>query len=552
MHRVAALLWCLIGLVGCGGDDGRIMWTARFVSDDLADRAVAIEGAIVRGGCHADEVVWDGELVAGTDAVVPAILPAGLYGLRARARDVDCVWYALGCVFVDVPADSAVHVEVPLREASPVKECPAAICVSGECMGSGTEECNEYDDDGDGMVDEGFDLATDPMNCGLCRHACQEGYVCIAGKCGNDVVQVAAGSGHTCARRRNGEVLCWGARGDGQLGDGVTADGAPETFRSVPSVVGRPDGPSLTDGVQLDMGRDHSCAIGDVVGDAAGVVAACWGDNGCGRLGTDGSSRTEPLEVPGLGPVRQLSAGDWQSCAALADGRVSCWGDTLDRCDTGAAPEIIADLSGVAEVTAAYSHFCARAGGVVLCWGANGSGRLGDGTTTDRASPVPVLGLVDAVGISAGLAHTCALRASGQVLCWGANADGEIGDGSTTDRPGPVAVLGIDDAVEVSAGNSFTCARHRDGRVSCWGRNDVGQLGNGMSTSSATPVRVAQVTNAVSVSSGNSGTGHACAVTAFGEVYCWGYNGSGQLGDGISMPTPMSMSLTPVPVVGFP
>lgn len=124
------------------------------------------------------------------------------------------------------------------------------------------------------------------------------------------------------------------------------------------------------------------------------------------------------------------------------------------------------------------------------CWGLNRHGRLGNGSTSDAASPVDVLLLDDVVQISA-REGTCAVRASGQVWCWGRNDQGQIGDGTLVDRTIPTRVSGIDDAIFVSAGSEqHACAIRRSGRVSCWGGNVCGQLGDGTRVSSPTPVEV--------------------------------------------------------------
>jgi alpha-tubulin suppressor-like RCC1 family protein len=106
--------------------------------------------------------------------------------------------------------------------------------------------------------------------------------------------------------------------------------------------------------------------------------------------------------------------------------------------------------------------------------------------------PVAVPGLEDAVQLSAGAYHVCALRSSGQVVCWGANTNGELGDGTTTDRAGATTdVVGITDAAEIGSGMYHSCARLASGPLLCWGRNDFGQTGDGTPVSPRpTPVEV--------------------------------------------------------------
>jgi alpha-tubulin suppressor-like RCC1 family protein len=136
--------------------------------------------------------------------------------------------------------------------------------------------------------------------------------------------------------------------------------------------------------------------------------------------------------------------------------------------------------------------------------------------------------------IDAGELHTCAVRNDGTMRCWGYNADGQLGDGTQTDRPTPITVSGLTTAVTVSAGIFHTCAVLVGGTARCWGDNSSGQLGDNSTTRRRTPVNVASLTNAIAISAGGF---HTCALLADGTVRCWGENGNGQLGDGTTAPT---------------
>ena len=133
---------------------------------------------------------------------------------------------------------------------------------------------------------------------------------------------------------------------------------------------------------------------------------------------------------------------------------------------------VSAPAPAFAPVAGGSSHTCAlTAAGGVLCWGANGGGRLGDGTSEARLTPTPVSGLGSGVtAIAVGGSHTCALTQAGSVLCWGNNWYGQLGDGSTESRFTPTPVTGLGAGVTaISAAGSHTCALTQAGGVLCWG-----------------------------------------------------------------------------------
>jgi alpha-tubulin suppressor-like RCC1 family protein len=180
------------------------------------------------------------------------------------------------------------------------------------------------------------------------------------------------------------------------------------------------------------------------------------------------------------------------------------------------------------------NHSCAlTTDGTAYCWGQNIAGQLGDGSTTDRATPAPVSSDIKFVSIAAGREHTCAVATTGAIYCWGGNTFGQIGAGSAA--PGstttPKAVDSESNFLTVVAGLVHTCARARDGRAYCWGRNSYGQLGDGSNTDRARPV---PARGGMSFTSLDAKGSHTCGLVSSGEAYCWGFNIDGQLGSGNS------------------
>lgn len=353
----------------------------------------------------------------------------------------------------------------------------------------------------------------------------------------SDAVAITAGEHYTCARRRGGAVVCWGRNQSGQLGSGSTA-----AFSATPvEVMG------LTGATLVRAGMRHACAL------AAGGALRCWGENTFSQVG-DGATanRATPVAVAGLEPQRALALYATHACGLGVDGAVRCWGNNPSGeagggTETRSIPAAITGLNDVLDLQqgsganvftgAGTSWRCAlRRGGTVACWGSasqgNASGQLGDGTTVNRTTPAPVMGLTDAVQISVGSAAACALRRGGSAVCWGYNAFGQIGDGTTVNRPLPTPVTGVPELAEIRTDGTTTCGRGVDGSVRCWGYNYWGQLGQGDQVPRPTPSVVAGVgTNARELWVGN---GFVCARLAAGQVSCWGRNIEGQLADGSS------------------
>jgi alpha-tubulin suppressor-like RCC1 family protein len=197
-----------------------------------------------------------------------------------------------------------------------------------------------------------------------------------------------------------------------------------------------------------------------------------------------------------------------------------------------------------------YPHGASVANGAIIAPGTGGDVCIYTSTTThvlvdvvgffpDSTTP-PATATALATGASG--EHTCVIVAGGQVKCWGYNEYGQLGDNTLVPiQRTPVTVVGLTGATALASARSHSCAIVAEGQVKCWGYNGSGQLGDGTLNHRRTPVTVTGLTGATALAAGN---GHTCALVANGQVTCWGANGAGQLGDGtrINAPTPVSVT----------
>lgn len=273
--------------------------------------------------------------------------------------------------------------------------------------------------------------------------------------------KISTGLYHSCALMADRTVRCIGSSANGWLGNGQSSG---DTAYAPVTVTG------LADVVDLSSSTQHSCAV------RADGTVHCWGNNGSQQLGNGsvGSMSAVPVQVQGVGQAESVAVGAEGSCAVIAGGGVSCWGN-LSQVDTSA-------LQSVIRVSTGDRFACAlQNDGHVACWGRNLFGELGNGSTGSSLQPPGVVqNLDDAVWIETGSSHVCAVRSSGSVACWGSNYSGEVNPGNASDvEPLPVDVAGIDAAVAVTAGRSHSCAWLSDRTIKCWGSYNEGQLGDG-------------------------------------------------------------------------
>lgn len=306
----------------------------------------------------------------------------------------------------------------------------------------------------------------------------------------------------------------------------------------------------------VSAGQDFSCGVTPL------QTAYCWGRNAAGALGNGTTSNsTTPVAVSLPVGVRldSVSAGQDHACGLSTTGAVYCWGgNALGQLGTGntnpqTAPALViaTPAATFTQVAAGAQFTCAlTTTNVVLCWGLNSQGQLGNANnyTTNTPNPSPLVvngGPFRAVSATQG--HACGILTGGigqdgLVVCWGLNDQGQLGRGGGASPPfdvNPQAISGFVQYASVGAGFRLTCGiESGTAAADCWGLNDVGQLG--------TPTTGSFQSSPVGVSGGlrfsqiSAGSGLACGVTTGGLGYCWGDNTFGQLGiaSGVAVPVP--------------
>jgi alpha-tubulin suppressor-like RCC1 family protein len=357
---------------------------------------------------------------------------------------------------------------------------------------------------------------------------------------------VASGGGSV-----TGDTQITNASGIATVGSWRLGPGTNKLTATSPGLTGSPLTINANLGVvpmAVSAGLYHTCALTQ----AGGVK--CWGNNFDGELG-DGTTvdRTVAVDVFGLTwGVSSIASGSHHTCALTILGGVKCWGyngfgalgDGTTR-SRSIPVDVVGLSSGVVAISAGFHYTCAVVTGSsrgLKCWGNNGNGQLGDGMTTSRPIPADVLGVTGGLwGVSTGDFHACAMAANGSGHCWGSNNNGKLGNPTVTQHPWPLDVRNTGTLGQIVAGGQHSCARSATSAW-CWGRNSEGQVGDGTQTTRFTGTLVPGLPILTSIS---AGAYHTCASTSSG-VKCWGFNGNGQLGD-----HSIDTRLSPVDVVGL-
>lgn len=364
-----------------------------------------------------------------------------------------------------------------------------------------------------------------------------------------DWSQVSLGNQAGCAVKQDQSLWCWGDNASGQLGLGDTTD------RDTPTEV--QPGSAWTN---VAVGVSHSCGIQD--NDAS---LWCWGDNTYGQLGQGATSAfsSTPLQVLASTQWSAVVVGDSHSCAIKADGSLWCWGNNVaGQLGVGttshlATPTEVSHGNGWRALSAGDYHSCAvDADYIGYCWGLNDTGQLASGNLLGTDTPRRFDDSDDWAAIDSGELHSCGLKQVAgttplfTLWCGGGNNYGQLGIGSIANQAAPVQVKGPSGLLEywasVATGHQYTCAVTAAGALYCWGRNDYGQLGRGSSSANVAgnwslQTKVSQgLDDWVKVAAGAT---HTCGIKNNTELWCWGDNSTGQLGNGSTIDSSSSIQV---------
>ena len=414
------------------------------------------------------------------------------------------------------------------NETCDAKKGACQACTAGQtrCLGLELQTC----------VGVGLGWSTTSA----CTSACSSTAGCV-----QKVDTLVAGDGKTCVLAgptgQQRRPFCWGSSAHGELGI-FAATTAPRYLAT--------EGPATG----MAIGSEHMCFVNN------GGTVKCAGNNDRGQLGSGavGPDRAAFVAVTGLPDVANISASGHTTCAVTQDADLYCWGQLL--VGTTASPQKMNGLGNATSVFrfafSAGNHALYRAdtalSGDLSAFGANHTQQLGFNTPVSPSALFPggSVGVSGATSLAAGgrriasgegVGHSCAVDKDQALFCWGLDDDKQTGV-STGKKTVTVAgqshqvvdkpALVLPNMVEVAAGPAHTCARRATGSVACWGKNPDGRAGLPLAAA-ATPQDITGLEGSVQRLA--AGADHTCALTSVGngatEVWCWGMNDAGQLGD---------------------
>ncbi|EQC48260.1 chromosome condensation regulator, RCC1 repeat-containing protein [Bacteriovorax sp. BSW11_IV] len=341
---------------------------------------------------------------------------------------------------------------------------------------------------------------------------------------------------HTCGLDTTNQMFCWGEGEEGEIGNGDVADQLLPTL-----VVGGYDWASMAGSAYM------SCGV------TSTGRAFCWGQYfNWGQMGNGLYSSTVfiPKKIPGDRTWKKIAGGYISFCGIDSSDDLYCAADdNYGEIGNGAGdtsphshPVLVNGGYKWLEISATSETVCGvTLANVGYCWGRNNYGQVGSGDATAIFhEPNLVVGGHSWLKIDVGYNHVCGIRTDQTAYCWGYNRYGQFGNGiatgTTTPGPTPTAVSGGLTFKDIAVADNTSCGLTTTDEIYCWGRDNRGQLGNDASyVDQSTPVKVS---GGGTWSSLDSGGDHMCALRPDGNAYCWGSGSNGATGSFSNTPEP--------------
>jgi alpha-tubulin suppressor-like RCC1 family protein len=380
-------------------------------------------------------------------------------------------------------------------------------------------DCSDINECAQGIHDCG-DNASCTNEEGSHSCTCDPGFVGDGKTCDANYTRVTTGYHHACAIREDSTAWCWGAGGNGRLGNDSSADKA-----QVSAVIG-------TGWSGLVAGNASTCGI------KTDGTLWCWGRGNEGQLGLDSTTTYDtPQHVGGESDWEKLTLGAYHVCGLRKGGKLYCWGGNNytqvgnDSSSKTLQPVAIEPNSTFSAVALGYYHSCAvNTDGSLWCWGRNNDGQLGIGSSNGNFGlPQQVGSEMDWDRVTLGEAYSCATKTDGALWCWGRGAEGQLGYGDTSEKTTPQAVDVGNAYAHIAGGRQTMCGlRKNDGSLWCWGKGGNGQLGDAPARNLA-PVELWDHKDWQQL---EVGVHHICGLRSDNRISCWGNNRYGQTGSG--------------------
>lgn len=363
------------------------------------------------------------------------------------------------------------------------------------------------------------------------------------------VDSISVGQSSVCALMTDQTAYCWGSGIYGILGNGSSSNNvSPAQFQ----MLGALSGKTIK---KISIGQYNTCVI------ANDNLPYCVGGNIFGALGNgDFTNSTVPVSVVTSGvlsgkTIKDIVTNEYNTCAIASDNKVYCWGyggqgqlgnGVTSNSNVPVAVTTTGVLSGknILKVVVGSNHSCVIASdSKVYCWGISNNNTWQNGTGSTAYTPVAVaagsLNGKNLIDISTNSNTTCAIDSTFKAHCWGGNDVGQKGNATlvATTSPTSVNVLGLlagKNLIKVAAGRAQTCALDSTGEAYCWGSADYGNLGNPNYYSKITIPQIGYMNGSLSgktIKYAAVGYSHGCLIASDDQVYCWGDNSKGQIGN---------------------